>query len=235
MDTNKPDFELCFLNYDLAAIRGVQDTIYINGFTELLVEQGVGTFEAAAIAAAACGRMSSVKLHYHTPLHVLSMFGFAQHNKIELTADEELILWMHDIIYDETMPSGRNERLSAKLSEALLNGYVSQTVIKFVSSGIVTTAQHLEDSVPIGFQKIMDLDVSTFAWPDHLRIVARENIRLEYLEATDKQYHQGSLAFLKKLIEKGYVYRTEFFVNNFEELAMKNILAEIEEHENALR
>ena len=188
---------------------------------------GVDKDAAQAIAYSAALRMADQRIHYHTASHVLAIIGFAEDHGIELCNNELLVLFFHDVICDPTKPSPLNEARSADLASSLLAGYVDYDTIKFVELGINTTARHtgFGPVAPI-YNRVMDLDVSTFAWPKKKRLLAEANLKAE-LAPFNPNYDELRVEFLQKLVAKGFIYRTAIFKELYEEKVMARLVAEL--------
>lgn len=178
-----------------------------------------------AIAAALYARMSDTCLHYHTPVHVLSILDFAKDHQIYLTLWEELAIWFHDAIYYRFTPnSGVNERYSANFMVALLEPNLSNVEQDLAYRAILETSRFMEVQTYPEFEKILDLDVCSFAWERPIYDRVTECLRREFGPSFD----QGRKAFLKNFLKKGFVYRTKEFAP-FEPLAQENIRKDIED------
>lgn len=172
---------------------------------------GIKSGTADAIALCLLSRMSDMSLHYHTPVHVLSMFQWAADNNISLEKHEELAVWFHDAIYIPGAVEGQNEYESLAFMRSLLGSFVDEDTLAKAGNIIKATARHLEKNIGHIAHKVMDLDLISFAFPNQQLITDLIWKEHGHLCMEDK-FHQGRKAFLKKLIEKGFVYRSEPFL-----------------------
>lgn len=183
---------------------------------------------ALTIAQTLCQSMSNDKLYYHTPVHILCMMDAAREHHIELKSWEKLAIWFHDSIYDVKNSYGENERLSAAMLTALMTPYVSDDDLYLAGNAILTTAKHLDKNVPKTYQQLLDLDLISFSFDREQYQLTTDLIRREY-ETEPIEFNKGRLAFLTKLVSKGTVYRTQFFQDNFEQKAQKNIQEDLQD------
>lgn len=189
---------------------------------------------AAAITSALVERMSERGLHYHTPPHIVNILQSAKFLGIELEPWETMSIFFHDAIYVPGSPFGMNESCSAQFYQALMKPYVNKpdkstdyNELLKVSTSITMTAQHceaLEGGNPM-WHRVLDLDLLGFALPAGASDYVNNLVKMEFLDfgVKEEDYDKGRKVFLEKLISKGYIFRTEFFKNKFEDIAMENI------------
>ncbi|RDJ35677.1 MAG: hypothetical protein DWQ19_12735 [Crenarchaeota archaeon] len=181
-------------------------------------------------------RMTSPNLYYHTPVHILALLRFAQQNDINLNPAEELAIWFHDAIYVTNRTD--NEINSAKFMESQLLSSSTQDILQrpdlnniatVAKKHIHSTADHLlKEKLSYSSYKIMDLDLSAFSLDREQYTLTTSLIRQEYPTISDEVFNQGRKEFLIKLLERGPIYRTDKFKNEFEEKASKNIKLDLE-------
>ena len=133
-----------------------------------------------------------------------------------------MIFWFHDAVYDVSFHPARNEYLSAKFMSGHIEPYLSTDFHNVIYDGIIATSKHL-GHVDARFSRILDLDLCSFAWDDSFHTV-QDCIQAEYVPKLLKKddYIANRDVFLNKLIEKGYLYRTDEF-SKFEVKAISRI------------
>ena len=200
---------------------------FVENMASFLEQHDIVPFTASAIAAAVFERMSDERLHYHTPVHVLSMFQFAQNEfpNETLASWEELAIWFHDSVYIPQLP-GTSEDLSIMFMRAMINPAFSETEIAAAQFAIETTAQHLELKTNALYNTIMDLDVASAFLGD---VTSRNAaIRKEFDYVDDATFAKSRKSFFNKMIHKGFIFRSDIFKERYEAEAMENIKKELE-------
>ena len=193
--------------------------------TIFLEKHDVLFYTGHAIARALWERMIDRRLHYHTPIHILSIFQFAEKEGITLEPWEELAIWFHDSVYIPQLP-GTSEELSAMFMRAMVAPAFSETELAEVQFAIETTANHLHPYTNPLYNKILDLDMISFSWLDQVNTI-NSCIRKEFDYVNEETYNKGRKAFLTKLISKGFIYRSNEF-KKYESLAVENINKQLE-------
>lgn len=184
----------------------------------------IKTNVATSIANCLFFRMNDVQLHYHTPVHILSIFEHAEKNNIPLEIWEKLAIWFHDAIYDIATKAPGNEYQSADFMKSLMEPYVDKDLLELAYTQIKMTANHLfknEDLNSLYF-KVLDLDLCNFSWSKENFLKAGECVRNEYLAINDQDYLKNRNNFFQLLLSKGYIYRTNYFLN-VEDKAKENL------------
>ena len=210
--------------FDIHSLEIYQQTLVLNdfvvGMSELLVEDfHVDEIRAAVIARTVAGTMLVPGVHYHSPVHVLSMFQFAEQHEIELTACEKLAIFFHDAIVKPG--SSVNETASTYLMRGLLMPFTGEGVMNEVAHLIDGTARHHEFDVSPFQRTVMDLDLCAFVFDN-------QNTLFECLKkesGLEDEFEKGRNAFLTQLIEKKFIFRTNQF-KQFEEKAMLNAVCQ---------
>ena len=185
---------------------------FIENCSKFLDVYNIHYYTSNAIAYSLYARMSDLRLHYHTPVHVLSMLQYARENKIDLERHEELAIWFHDAIYIPGAVEGQNEYESLCFMRSLLGSFVDNDELTKAGNIIKATAKHLETHVHPNCYKVMDLDLISFSFPNQSLIgelIWKEHSHL----CMEEKFHEGRKNFLKKLIEKGFVYRSNQFLH----------------------
>lgn len=201
------------------------NTDFENRLYRFLLGFGVPNTPALAIASCVPARMKGLK--YHTPVHILSIFDWADENGIHLESWQQLSLWFHDVIYDVKAPPKRNEHQSAKFMELMLTDYIGMETINKASEAIKYTADHLESFVLSDeMALVLDLDICMFAWDRDRYAAATDAIAKEYLHVSSEEYAKGRTKFIKDFKGKGFIFRTRT-MQKYEDQAFNNIDWEI--------
>jgi predicted metal-dependent HD superfamily phosphohydrolase len=196
---------------------------FVLSLTQLLKELGVPSPPTRAIVNCLFERMSDTGLLYHNPVHVMSMFQFADNLSINLGMAQQLTIWFHDAIY--VPGSTINEINSADFMKALLQPFISTEVGRQAYSGILSTSLHLLDDVAKEDCLVMDLDLSMFAYSPYTFAVACTNIQKEFTgsgKCDQTEWIRGRRIFLNEMLEKP-IFRTPLFYERCEKTARINI------------
>jgi len=185
-----------------------------------------------AIAECLLGRMNNMRLHYHTFLHILATFDFAEENNVYLQKHEQLAIWFHDAIYDISLTT--NERQSGEFMIALLKNYIPHEEYMDAYDIILDTAKHTSILKHNSSDLVLDLDVSNFAYNREMHLIANAAIQAEYPSLTDAEFAIGRLKFLDEFMDKGFIFRTPLFKDKFEQQARDNIQLDLQECERIL-
>lgn len=174
---------------------------------------------AATIGRTLVASMSDASLHYHTPVHVLCMFLFAEQNEIELNWDTKLAIWFHDAIYVPGQ-EGLNEHCSSNFMKALMYPFIDEGVYNKVDVAIRATANHMKDEAAVGHMALLDLDLCSLVFEN--QEVVNQCLEKECSNDVKRR------AFLQTLINRGFVYRSAIFKDRFEDIAMNNVKTQLE-------
>ena len=221
LDTTDPQFVVQH-RYDLTK------NDFVRGCAGFLTEYDILQPTATAIAYAVFERMADQRLHYHTPVHVLSMFQFAEREFPDqaFAPWEELAIWFHDSVYIPQLP-GTNEELSAQFMHAMVGPAFTNSELSAAQFAIETTAQHLDSVTNPLYDTIMDLDLVALSWTDSIAI--RGNcIRKEFDYIDDETYNKNRKAFLNRLLSKGFIFRSPEFKDRYEAITIENIKRDLE-------
>jgi len=180
-----------------------------------------------------------MQLRYHTPVHVLSMFQF--HKKIldegagdvyDLTPAEQLAIWFHDSVYVPGAGEGENEYNSVTFMNAMMQPFIKdKDQLAHASELIGETAYHMtnqelmkEEDTDNAWAVIMDLDLCSFCfeYEDFSRISGLVGKEYEGIYPPE-EYEAGRKKFFEQMLAKGFIYRTPFFRQRFEEKAKENL------------
>ncbi|HEX5455973.1 MAG TPA: hypothetical protein VFW77_01265 [Candidatus Saccharimonadales bacterium] len=171
---------------------------------------------------------------HHDFQHPLELFAILLKFKEEMD-DPNAVGWTimyHDSIYDPLAEPGRNEELSAQLSEAETPSFLTMKAAGKVAGITRATAGHTPVDVGRDCELFLDGDLAILgATPERYKIYA-DDIREEYRHVPAELYVPGRMKILGDLAsrhENSGVYTTEPFRAEFEEQAKINIAGEIEE------
>lgn len=174
-------------------------------------------------------RMNNSHLKYHNPIHILSTFQAMENENLVMMGEEHLAVWFHDAIYDPSAPPMRNEKSSAMFMASLMHGLIDRDFINKAIEIIHATGEHQKADVEEHCKKVMDLDMYGFTSYNIFQR-NRKLIENEFLYSIDSnKFHKGSAIFMKSLIAKGFIFRTEAF-KKYEEKAIGNANYAIKEH-----
>lgn len=171
-------------------------------------------------------KMNVPNLHYHTPIHVLSLFQFYyDHFETPLNPEEELALWFHDSVY---LPGSiTNESDSVMFMHTVLGLFISDPkemdIITKAGVVILDTAKHLKGEIGLESELVLDLDLSSFAYSYEQFKEVGDMVRREFYTISDEDFLAGRRKFMQQMLEKGFIYRTKSMVQLFEQKAQENI------------
>lgn len=179
---------------------------------------------------AICNAYTESHRHYHNLGHISTMLSEIN-NSSDNSLDKDSLLfatWFHDIVYN---PRGNdNEAQSAIVAiNNLTQLAVPREKIELVEKLIIATANHTKapaNDDNLNFFLDCDLKVLSFNKEDYLQYA--KNIREEYKHVIGFLYKNGRKKILKKFLESSSIYRTDYFKNNYEEQARKNISFELQ-------
>jgi len=195
---------------------------FMKRFHEFGKKLGISSENTQTIGNKLFDAMASDRRTYHSPLHILAMFDFAKLHNISIELWEENAIWFHDAIYEFEKGEFSNEVNSAFFMKNLMRTYLTSSDLERSIEAIHETEKHLLENTNPDYNKIMDLDLCSFANPDVYEATARL-LREEFSTSTDEQFEKGRRFFIGTLKGKGFIYRSQFFKDNFENIAMENI------------
>ena len=174
---------------------------------------------------------------YHTLTHIENSIELFEKNKdlINENSQKEFLiaLWFHDIIYYPG--NSENEKKSAKIAENFCKEIDNSNLnINQIKKYIIETTNHIVDNINYSddsYNLFLDIDMSVVGLENYEEY--EKNIKLEYLNIYDlEEYNIGRIEFLKTLLNKKKIFRTERFFNLYENKARNNILMGIKMLEN---
>ncbi|MEX2673205.1 MAG: hypothetical protein WD294_13965 [Phycisphaeraceae bacterium] len=155
-------------------------------------------------------RMSEPHRHYHTPVHVLSMFSWADRLGMVLSDAQTLAIWCHDVIWESDAEDDRNEQRSADwlIAEARTLE-LDEAVASEAAEAIRWTATHLTPEVPAAVAPVLDLDLAGFASEASVFRTQSAAVRKEMGHFDDAAFAAGTVKFFHALLARDRLYRTE--------------------------
>jgi predicted metal-dependent HD superfamily phosphohydrolase len=171
---------------------------------------------------------------FHNLDHLLLGFkaltlACTQTGDITVTAHEYVAYaWLyHDIVYDPT--SKLNELSSAECATRFID---TSLISKDRIRKMILATTHADDTVnggdpanPMWFevQLLLDMDLYGFS-RDFQEVKSSEaDVRAEYSHVSDADWNNGRPVFLRKLLNREQIYRTDYFHTNFEQKARTNL------------
>lgn len=217
-------FHKQFITKDDPAYAGAE-LLFDGVLCRVLLELGVRKAHANWVGEVLRAAMfTSEERYYHTGVHVLAMFDFAEEHKIELTPTEQLAILFHDAVYD---PQEKlitvNEEASSDFLRALLWNKIDRRILKNAITIVRQTAMHgiEQEALECLSPTVMDLDLSTFAY-EYYWFEKLQSFICEEFGLTREKYTQLRNPFVKRLFTQKYgLYRTEAF-EKFSEIAKQN-------------
>lgn len=187
--------------------------------------------DALRIAKGLYYQMSWSCLHYHSPMHILAILSFAEHNNISLEPWEELAIWFHDAVYRPKAEEGYNESQSSWFMRSVLpkglnltdNSMVNQSFNAIQDTSLFLNLADVKEK----HHKILDLDLYCFSLSWSAYLAHHKCLEMEFVDATFisvRAFKLGRIRLLAQLSERGdTIYRTNEFIQKWEYKAQSNI------------
>lgn len=205
-------------------------TGFSDGLWTFLQEQfHIARKPAGAISSCVGGRMADPSLHYHTAVHVLSIFQFWQRIRdqardLKMSAATELAIWFHDSVYVPAAPAGENESCSSLFMQAMLRPFLTDKQILEEASAIIdATARHDQPEVDPRAHLMLDLDLANIGWEWDAYCKVAACIRKEFGQYSDEEYNRGRRKFCEGMLSKGFIFRTPYMRQHYEQRAVDNL------------
>lgn len=182
----------------------------------------LGLARSAALGRELIERYREPQRVFHTAEHLCAVLDTLDC----LRADDRLHLaaWFHDAVY---RPAARdNEVRSAALArQRLADLGMVKTDIDFVCAAILATAGHASDDPALA--PLLDADLAILgAEPARYRRYA-EQIRGEYPALPALLYRSGRRRFLRSMLDRPAIFRSDEARARFERQARDNLAAEL--------
>jgi predicted metal-dependent HD superfamily phosphohydrolase len=176
--------------------------------------------------------------HYHTIDHVeaciRTLYSAAEVDKDVDYAMARLALIWHDVVY---IPGdSKNEWLSAELLDGLAGTLtVDSRVLHFAQRCILAT-KHADSWKFDGnatVDAVLDIDLSILGAPGPEYALYVSNVRREFGAFTYAQWREGRSAFLRGMLSRPRIFRTDWGTEWFEDRARDNMTLELAEWRKA--
>lgn len=172
--------------------------------------------------------------HYHDTRHLAECL-----NELESAAAlakrpacVAMALWFHDAVYDAR--SATNEEDSAALAvECLTGAQVDGEFVKRVQQLILCTKTH-EAGGDSDAALLIDIDLAILGQPPERFWDYERGIRAEYAWVPVATYTEKRTEILARFLQRGVIYRTEYFRLKYEAAARANLQAAIQRLQHPL-
>lgn len=163
---------------------------------------------------------------YHNLWHIESVINELLFVK-NYIADFDTILFSafyHDIVYDANKHD--NEEQSALFAEKILKRLnIEQSVVEKCKEQILSTKTHESTNNDTLF--LLDADLSILGQIESKYTEYQQNIRKEYSVFSNEQYRKGRKKVVEFFLVKKQIYKTDFFINKYENIARSNLKNEL--------
>lgn len=188
----------------------------------------------ARVGAQMLERWNEPARRYHTPRHLVEMFGALEEleGAGEIDARQcsvaRLAAWFHDAIYDPGSRWGLNEEDSAALARDTLEllGFGVDD-ISSIDRLIRLTARHDADGEEPLDAAFHDADLWILSAPVDRFDGYCDQVREEYAHVPDTAYRQSRLLVLEPLLHRDTIYRTSRALHRWETPARLNLGREL--------
>lgn len=173
-------------------------------------------------------RWSEPHRRYHTLDHLRAVLDAI--DELEDHADDPTVVrlaaWFHDAVYAGR--PGEDEQASAKLAAATLPAAsVPAERIAEVVRLVRLTAQHNPSADDANGSVLCDADLAVLAGsPDEYAQYAAA-VRQEYAHVSERDFHRGRAAALRRLLARDPLYRTPTAAARWEAAARHNLTTEL--------
>ena len=170
---------------------------------------------------------SSKSRHYHTLEHLENMLLELEKVTSKIKDIDTLLfaIYYHDLIYKATKDN--NEHQSALTFEKRISK-TSFTKLNECKRQIKATKHH-KRSEDNDTNILLDLDLSVLGKNPKDYKKYCENIRKEYRMYPDFLYRKGRTKVLKSILDLDSIFKTPYFIKQYEKQARENIRLELEE------
>ena len=161
---------------------------------------------------------------YHNLNHILRMFTMAREHKRELTDEQVVAIWYHDIIYDPQATN--NEEMSAIVAGEDIGELCACPHSLGVIQQIIRDTENHIPNHPMS-KLVIDLDLAGLGDPEDQYLATGKLVRAEYSHLSDKQWAEGRVKFLERFIGRRQIFYTEWGLEHFERNAFNNMTKEL--------
>ncbi|RWX46181.1 putative metal-dependent phosphohydrolase, HD superfamily [Candidatus Electrothrix aarhusensis] len=171
--------------------------------------------------------------YYHTDKHVGECLAHLQPLRHQATrpAEIEVALWFHDAVYD-TRRTDNEERSAEWAVKFLRASKVGQAIRDRIARLIMVTQTH--DPYDADTALMTGIDLSILGTQPHLFEQYDADIRREYSWVPAEQFRQGRVQALNNFLERAEIYKTSYFLANYEQQARLNLRHKIEQVSSGL-
>lgn len=200
-------------------------------FNDLITQYGTNS-SVSDWADALIQAYSEPQRHYHTTRHIYSMLQCFEQNKSRISEPMviELAIYFHDWIYDPLAKDNEIQSLGvfeSFASEMKLSDDLRDKVCIFIKATIKHAIpegnEHDED-----LKLFLDFDLEVLSRNEAEYQEYSREIRQEYIHFSDIDYTNGRIKVLETFIERPNLYFSTFFREQKEDIARRNIKAEID-------
>jgi predicted metal-dependent HD superfamily phosphohydrolase len=160
---------------------------------------------------------------YHNQKHIahcLAEFRSAR-QLTENSAEVELALWLHDVIYDPRR--GDNEEQSAEFARALCREAQPGELVERRVVDLVLATKHNATPVNADARLVVDIDLAILGQDEERFWRYEREIREEYAFVPEEVFRAKRAEILEKFLERERIYATDFFFGKYEERARENL------------
>jgi predicted metal-dependent HD superfamily phosphohydrolase len=161
---------------------------------------------------------------YHTLNHIDHCLAHFDKIKIDLENPDavELAIWYHDVIYKPGATD--NERLSADLFMETTQDHFNDSLRHTICQHIMATLHNSSEIDNNDTKFMVDIDLSSFGlpWPEFS--ADSDKLRQEMSAMSDEDYYRKQAAFQKKLMNRPRFFKSDYFYDNYEDLARQNLI-----------
>ncbi|KIC61311.1 hypothetical protein RM51_18305 [Chryseobacterium taiwanense] len=166
--------------------------------------------------------------HYHNLDHLENMFSELDFIKNDISdySNISFSVFYHDVIYDASSKS--NEEKSADFAKVRLQqlGFQEQDISQVYHQILATKTHQISEDKDLNYLLDADLSVLGKNWETYMNYT--QKIRKEYSIYPDFLYKPGRKKVLKHFLAMENIFKTDYFMEKYEEQAKKNIQWEID-------
>ena len=159
---------------------------------------------------------------YHTLQHLYECLILLESIRSDLNDANavELALWFHDAIYDPQAKD--NELKSAELFGRYMAQDLSVEIVKKIKRWIIATQKHTSTD-ELDLQFLLDIDLAILAASPERFEEYEQQIQQEYAWVDPDVYSIKRKEVLAHFYQTESLYQTEYFQQNFEQRARRNL------------
>jgi len=164
--------------------------------------------------------------YYHDMSHIDRLLNYIDDFDVNMKERTmlEIAVWFHDIVYVPQIKY--NEELSTDMCDVFTNGISLDKRYIDIITNLILVTKH-DDTVITQLEKIMvDLDLKDLGDPIYWSI--GNLVRKEFEHLSEEEWKKGRVIFLKKMIQKDYIFMTKEYRTICEKESRINLQKEIE-------